>query len=232
VSTGFNWTLASVVISVVGIIVALGVAITNLRHDSNERAKQHKHDSGEREDERAARRAERAEDQRAASLFRARNVIGGPPARLRLRAELPAGPGRADGGGPTIINASDSIITDVTLIGATTPLDPGNPLSGRIVWYRRRRSGDGNASVVLPHDEVEFPANWLQEIDDDGQYHVQRIHPRLVMYWGMSVAFAWTDSAGKRWIRLGKEDPYLKPEEAGLPSWDPWDWMSKNPPDD
>lgn len=215
----FNvWGLASSVASAVGVFAAIGIAVFSQRHDGRERDKQRVHDADERASDRQALQADqlalRERDQNERDISQARNVVGGVPQRLRPYAGQSASPDPNQEMGPAVINASDSVITNVRLIGAWTPLSNWAVMGGRQMWYHRRRMGDGYASLILPHDEVEFVSVWLQEIDDPDAvegYRSQQVAGLMPeMITGLQVAIEWTDSRGQRWVRLGFEEPRLR----------------------
>ena len=107
------------------ILVAIVISLFAQRHDSEAREDQRQYDKNAREQQQAHDKQERLEDREAsnaarveernlaqteADFFRARNVIGGPPQRLRPRAGISIEYDEMEPGGPTIINASDSVL--------------------------------------------------------------------------------------------------------------------------
>lgn len=211
------WGLISSIVGALGVAAAFVIAILGQKHDARERDKQRVHDADERANERQmlqeAELALRERTQMEHDLSQARNVVGGVPRRLRPYAGQSASPDPNQTMGPAVINASDSVITEVRLIGAWAPLDNWSVMSGRQMWYHRRRMGDGYASLVLPHDEVEFVSTWLQEFEDTGapggwqSVGVEGVTPEMIT--GLQVAIEWRDSRGQVWIRLGSDEPRL-----------------------
>lgn len=214
------WGLISSIVGALGVVAAIVIAILSQKHDKRQRNEQRVHDANERANERQAQQeAERALRERMQmehDLSQARNVVGGVPRRLRPYAGQSASPDPNQTMGPAVINASDSVITEVRLIGAWAPLSSWSALSGRQMWYHRRRMGDGYASLVLPHDEVEFVSTWLQEIEDPDAHsgwrseQVEGVMPETIT--GLRVAIQWTDSRGRKWVRLGSAEPRLSTE--------------------
>lgn len=216
--------LVSTIVSVAGVLVAISIAIYTQIHDTRQRASQRTHDADERAKDRAAaaelQRQRQVEEQRQRDLEQARNIVGGAPRRLRQYAgqagELPSD--ATEVMGPVVINASDSVISDVRLLGAQCPLSSWSVGGGRQVWYHRRRMADGITALILPHDEVEFVATWLEELDDPTldpwtPPAYSRIDGVTIeMITRLEVAMEWTDSRGQRWVRLGHAEPLLRSE--------------------
>lgn len=217
VGMSFNWiSFAVAVIGLGNLIAGVTIAVTSARRDNAARADQRAHDAAEREKERtyaeAQRDEARANEQHEEALAEARNIIGGPPKRVREAmtgfAEAAAGP---NGLGPTVINATASVISDIQLFGAFSHGDPWNPRVAESRWYPARRTHGGQATVILPGGEMEFAPQWVSEYwDEDTQRWISsQEHFDVSGLSSLRVAFRWTDARGVQWIRQGHDEPKL-----------------------
>lgn len=195
-----NWTAW---VSAVGVLVALAIALGNWQHDKKERQRQRAYDAELRQAERSRAEAEQA-------FADARNVVGGVPQRVRASGALFEQPQLNAKMGPAVINASDSVINNVRLIGARAPLHPDDQSVGDTRWYHRRRSNDGFMSVVLPHSEVEFYPSWIDDLVDNGRPYYRKLTGiSSQMVFELEVAISWSDSRGNKWMREGYQEPVL-----------------------